>query len=465
MQKKILLVAVIFLVFTVFSTHLHAQTKRPMAKARQWFVTGQGNDANSGKTIQVAFRSLKKAATVAEAGDVVMIGNGIYTDSARESNSTVLDIKQSGRPDAWITWKAIAGHHPELRPLGWNGIHISGSYHILDGLTVVGGNDGITLKDALADGLKSTPDPRFNTNGIFVNGRLNSPKNKPHHVIIRNCSVSKCPGGGIVGIETDYFTVEDCIVFDNAWYMRYGGSGITTLNNWAYDDKPGYHVIVQRNLVWNNKTLVPWVSIGKLSDGNGILLDVTDAKAGATNPNNDPAIKAKIDSTAQADSAKPKRPEWKGRALIANNISAYNGGSGIHTFRTSHVDIINNTTYWNGQVVGYQELFANNSHDIVIMNNIIVPRPNGKVTSNNKNTGIRWDYNLYPAEQTIYKGANDIVADPNFARIDSYLNSHSFKLKKESKARNSGTNDTPQAFDINGKKRPKGIRDRGAFEQ
>jgi hypothetical protein len=213
----------------------------------------------------------------------------------------------------------------------------------------------------LNDAKNPTPNPAFNSNGISIDGRKNSPDAKPHHVIIRNCSVSKCPGGGISGLEVDYLTVEDCRVFENAWFMRYAGSGITTLNNWAFDDKPGYHIIIQRNLVWNNKTLVPWEKTGKLSDGNGIILDVTDLSTGATNPNADAAV-----TTNESALVKPKRPEWHARALIANNVSAYNGGSGIHTFRTRHVDIINNTTYWNGQVVGYQELFPNRSDDVTI---------------------------------------------------------------------------------------------------
>jgi len=80
-----------------------------------------------------------------------------------------------------------------------------------------------------------------------------------------------------------------------------------------------------------------------------------------------------------------RRPVWKGHSLVANNLSAYNGGSGIHTFRTKNVDIVNNTTYWNGQIVGYAELFANASENITIVNNIIVPRPGGKVTVNSTN--------------------------------------------------------------------------------
>lgn len=151
---------------------------------------------------------MQKAAAVVNAGDVVMIGNGIYTDTNRASNSAVLSITKSGRPDAWITWKAIPGHHPQLRPVGWNGISISGSYHIIDGLTITGMNDSLTLLAALNDAKNPTPNPAFNTNGITVEGRKNKPDAKPHHVIIRNCSISKCPGGGVTVLEGDYVTIE-----------------------------------------------------------------------------------------------------------------------------------------------------------------------------------------------------------------------------------------------------------------
>lgn len=439
-----------------------------------WHVSGTGSDANDGKTVNTAFRSLQKVADLVQPGDVVLVGNGIYTNTDKSNGSAVLNITRSGKPNAWITWKARPGHTPEIRPVGWCGIQVSGSYTILDGLKVIGSNDSIVLLKAQEDGKKPTPDPYFNTNGIFFNGRGKTPDEKPHHLIVRNCEVGKCPGGGIVGIEMDYLTVEDCRVYENAWFMRYGGSGITTLNNWAHDDAPGYHIIIQRNFVWNNKTLVAWEKIGKLSDGNGILLDVTDQNPvqGATNPNADAVVTpagaqtATPASTTAAATEKPKRPDWKGRALIANNVSAYNGGSGIHTFRTSHVDIINNTTYWNGGIVGYQELFPNRSDDVVILNNVIVPRPGGKVTSNNRNTNIRWDYNVYPAAQDVFTGPNDIVADPRFIDVQPDPTKGNFRLAKESRALNSGSGDVPQPTDILGKARPKKEgRDRGAFEQ
>ena len=433
-----------------------------------WYVTGAGNDSNTGKSEKTAFRTLQKVAELVEPGDVVYVGDGVYTSSDTSHNSAVLHIKRSGTADAWITWKALDGQYPVVCPDGWGGIAVEASYHILDGINVIGRNDSIALKDAIADLENKIPNPAFNTNGIFINGRNSKPDAKPHHVIVRNCTVAKCPGGGVTAIEADYITVEDCKVFNNAWFMRYAGSGITTLNNWAFDNAPGYHVIIQRNLVWNNKCFVSWERTGKLSDGNGIILDVTN-QDGLNLANPDADATAGQNQTTMAKptaNKKPRRPIWKNRALIANNVSAYNGGSGIHTFRTSHVDIINNTTYWNGTSVGYEELFPNHSTDIVILNNIIVPRPGGKVTSNNKNKDIRWDYNIYPIEQNVFKGEHDIVADPRFVNPHIDLSIGNFKLKKGSPALHSGTDEIPQTVDNQGDKRPKGAgRDRGAYEQ
>jgi hypothetical protein len=434
------------------------------ARAADLYVSGTGSDSNSGKTTASPFRTLKKAASVVEPGDTVLIGDGTYSDADTGGGSAVLTLSKPGRPNAWITWKAQPGQHPVIRPSGWQGIAIRTSYQVLDGLTVIGNNDSITLIDALKDAEQPKPDPRFNTNGITVEGRQNSPDAKPHHVIIRRCEVAKCAGGGIAVLEADYVTVEDCRIYENAWYSRYGCSGFTTLNSWAFDDAPGYHIIVQRNFVWNNKGLVPWGKIKKLSDGNGIILDVTDQeRQGANNPTGDAAAANPAATPAPADPEKPKRPEWKGRALIANNVSAYNGGSGIHTFRTRYVDIVNNTTCWNGQVVNYEEIFANNSQDVNILNNVIVPRPGGRVTSNHRNTNVRWDYNLYPTAQTVLIGPHDIVAEPRLIDVQPNPTKGNFGLAKGSPGIGSGTDEVPLAVNILGKPRTPGRRNRGAY--
>lgn len=409
------------------------------ARATEWYVIREiGDDSNSGLSVKEPFRTLQRAADVVEPGDVVYVGNGVYT-SADARGEAVLEIVRSGTPDAWITWKALKGHTHRIRPSGWSGILIHADYQVIDGLQVIGFNDHIALKHAIADTQHAKPNGYYNTNGIFVDGRLNAPDRKPHHIVIRNCTVCKCAGGGITGIEMDYLTVEHCKVYNNAWYMRYAGSGITTLNSWAHDHEPGYHVIIRNNLVWNNRCLVPWNKINRLSDGNGILLDVTDPRTpDLANPEGDAVVKKEPQKKAVVNPDDPTRPAWNNRALIANNVSVYNGGSGIHVFRTSHVDILNNTTYWNGSSVDYEEIFPNTSRDVVIRDNIMVPRPGGRVTSNNRNAEIVWDGNVYPEEQHVFKGENDIVAIPDF--VDPYLdlNRADFRLRKGSRLKGKG---------------------------
>lgn len=389
--------------------------------ARDWYVTGKGNDSNDGKTELTARRTLQSVADEVNPGDVVWIGDGKYTGGHKDG---VLRILRSGTPDAWITWKAIKGQYPEIHPDQWGGIRVQASYHIIDGLRIYGKNDSIALKYAIADTKNDKANPVFNTNGIFVEGRPMPVDQKPHHVIIRNCIVAKCGGGGITAIEADYITIEDCIVYNNAWYMRYAGSGITTLTPWAFDNKPGYHIIVQRNKVWNNRCLVSWEKTGKLSDGNGILLDVSNRDGQTTtNPNGDAIIKK---STTDD---KPERPVWNNRSLVANNISVYNGGSGIHCFRTCHVDIINNTAYWNGSGVDYAEIFSNNSYDVTIKNNIMVPRPGGRVTDDFNNRDNVWEHNQYPHPQQTLTSPSDVIEDPVFVNPGLDLMHADFQLR------------------------------------
>lgn len=434
------------------------------ARAADWYVSPSGSDGADGHSPATALRTLMKVETLLQPGDRVLLMDGEFTMDGREDQEALVTVYCSGTPDAWITWTAAPGAHPVIRPSGWAGFDIRGSYHLLEGLTIIGQNDRLSLKLALADAENATPNPLYNTNGIIVEGRNNAPDNKPHHITVRNCTVCKCAGGGITVLHTDYIIVEDCLVYDNCWYMRYAGSGITTNGNWAHDDLPGYHVIIRRNRVFNNKTMVPWNKTGKLSDGNGILLDVTDKQMyGLNNPEGDQTVSA---PAANKPVDKNERPDWHYMALIENNVSAFNGGSGIHVFRTSDVEILNNTTYMNGSVVDYGELFSNASENIVIMNNVIVPRPGCKVNIDSRNRNVTWDYNIYPYGERPMSGPHDIVADPMILRPSTDISISDFRLDKKSPALNAGTLSRHSDEDLTGRRRPKGKAvDMGAYEQ
>lgn len=172
--------------FIFFSTMLCAQ---------KWYVSGAGSNDKDGKSLATAFRTLQKAADLVKPGDVVLVGNGLYTNVDQTNGSAVLKIHASGNADSWITWKAIKGETPIVNPRGWAGIQVTGSYNIIDGFHVIGNNDSIYLLEAQEDAKKSTPNPYFNSNDICFEGRNMPADKKPHHLVIRNCEVSKCAGG------------------------------------------------------------------------------------------------------------------------------------------------------------------------------------------------------------------------------------------------------------------------------
>ncbi len=85
------------------------------------------------------------------------------------------------------------------------------------------------------------------------------------------------------------------------------------------------------------------------------------------------------------------------------------------------------------------------------------------MTSNNRNTNVRWDYNLYPTAQTVMVGPHDLVADTRLIDVQPDPTKGSFALAKNSPGLASGTIDVPQATNIVGKPRSNGKRNRGAY--
>jgi parallel beta-helix repeat protein len=403
------------------------------AHAAEWYVSGTGVDTNAGTSSGAAFRTLAKAAGKVAAGDTVWLMDGIYAN---------VTLTISGTPAAWITWKAVPGHAPELRYNGWQGVNIKASYQVIDGLTVTGAIDQATLAEAEADALNASPNGLYNGTGINVDGRLVTAKY--HHVTIRNCTVRKNSGGGISAIQSDYITIENCLIRDNCWYGRYAQSGISLWQCWNSDTVAGYHNVLRRNTLCNNKTLVKWVAINALSDGNGIIFD--DSK----NTQNGSTLGA-----------------YTGRTLISDNLSVANGGSGIHSYMSEHVDIVNNTAYQNGQVVGYPEIFANSSNDVRILNNIMVARNGAAVNGNSSNTNVTYDYNLYFNGTVAVSGAHDVVGNPLFVAPGLDVATADFRLLSGSPAIDSGTtvSGVTSTADRTGLARPQGSAlDRGAYE-
>ncbi len=360
------------------------------SKPKTYYVSGSGNDGNNGLSTSSAFRTIQKAANLTNPGDTVFIMNGVYKNAS--PNGNVVSIIRSGRANAWIRYKAYPGHLPKIQHNGWNGILISNgaSYIEINGLEVIGNNANITLDYAISQ-KNNTRNPLTNGNCISVNAGKNG---RSHHLRIVNNKVHDCGGGGIATAQSDYVTIDNNVVFNNAWYSVYGNSGISMLNNWNSDNKRGYKMFVTNNKTYNNRMYIPWIAVGKITDGNGIIIDSL-----RNNQNN------------------LKLSAYTGRTLVQNNLTFNNGGSGIHAFLSDHIDIVNNTAVLNNQSPELNEgqIFATKSSDVKILRNILYASTGKVINSNIGNQNVIYDYNIYLNSSKItVKGSNDVVADSEF---------------------------------------------------
>lgn len=289
---------------------------------------------------------------------------------------------------------------------------IDASYVVIEGLEFEGNNANITYADAYQayqdykSGTKG-PQANFNTNALSFG--TTTPVS---HIIIRNCRVHDFPGAGVGGGRCDYITIEGNTIYNNAWYMMYAGSGISILDPVHVDNYTGYKIFIRGNICYGNKTTIPWAQISALSDGNGIIIDVNTGTATV--------------------------PAYVGRTLVENNLSYNNGGGGVHAYKAAHVDIINNTAYNNGTVVGYPEIDGIMGSDVKIYNNIMYARSGGACNSNDATA--TYNYNIYFNGSSYRQGASDMTAThPQFVLL-SLDGTADFRLKDISPAINTGSN-------------------------
>ncbi|MBE9198544.1 right-handed parallel beta-helix repeat-containing protein [Nodularia sp. LEGE 06071] len=402
-----------------------------------YYVSGEGSDTNTGLSTSSPFRTIQQAANLTKPGDTVLIMNGVYTNS--DPWGQVILITRSGTPNAWIKFQAYSGHSPKLKHNGWNGILIrdGASYIEINGLEVEGNNNNVTLEYAMSQKSNGN-NPLTNGNCIHIDGRQNG---HPHHINLLNNKVHGCGGGGIAVVQADYVKVDNNEVFNNAWYSVYANSGISFYQNWNHSQSFGYSISVTNNTVYNNRQYIPWIATGTITDGNGIIID--DGR----NTQNGSTLGV-----------------YTGKTIVANNVAFKNGGSGIHTFLSDRVDIINNTTYLNNQSPEIQDgqIFANQSSEVKIWNNILYAYPGKKVNSDWNNNNVSYNYNIYANTSAItVLGSQDIIADPQFVNPSIA----DFRLKPTSPAINTGYSWTGLKTDLLGKSRPSGNRyDRGAYE-
>jgi parallel beta-helix repeat protein len=428
----------------IFSCILHFTIISVHAQEKNYYVSGTGNDSNSGLSISRPFLTIQKASNLSNPGDTVFVMNGTYTNIY----SDVVTIKRSGSADKWIVYTAYPGHHPVLQFNGWQGFDVYGAaYIVISGFEIIGNNANMDSITAYAE-RNNGNNPLTSGNGISVqpNGTQ-----YPHHILIKNNNIHDCGGGGIGTQNADYITIEDNIVYNTSWYSCYDNSGISV--GWCSNfdqDTTNYKIIIRGNICYNNKNLIPAIQGGGITDGEGIIVDIQDGTAGGV-------------------------PAYNGRTLIENNICFYNGGDGITLFRTNNVDVINNTCYLNDQSpsINRGQIAPNQCRNTRIYNNILYALANKKVVFNCcPNINLTMDYNIFwsssgsPAASLIeVTGAHNQKADPLFVLPSTNAAIADFRLQPGSAAIGSGTPLLAPNIDFEGNPRPSGSGiDIGAYQ-
>lgn len=407
---------------SIHNTRVGISKLAQTSSGRTFYVSGSGNDKNNGLTTNTAFRTLQKAANmVSVPGDTVYVMNGTYTRT--DSSKEILVIwEKKGTKNAPITFKAYPGHHPIIRSQNSFAINIVGSsYLVIEGLELIGNNDNITLEYALQQ-KNNLNNPLTSGIGIGINPSFSGGniKQHSHHVVIRNNKISKFGATALGTYKADYITIENNILFNNCLYSPNGPNTITMQYNWNSDNNTtNYKMIISGNISHDNQSLVPYYYGGKITEGNGIMID--DAMNTQSNSTHEPYL---------------------GKTLITNNIVYKNGAAGIQVYSSANVDVVNNTTYQNAQnpaTTHMGEIATVEADRVRVFNNIMYAKKDGVVNTlyKSKNT-IIYDNNLvYNSSKYTSSGLSNIIGkDPKFVDVAT----RNFSLKYGSVAIDAGIN-------------------------
>lgn len=435
-----------------------------------YYVSPTGSDTRNGwtesnsGTTNGPFLTISKAITVAKPGDIVLImGTGVgphYQIDVGSPNNNGVQITNLGAPAGWITFKAYPGQTPEIQGNGWNvfrlGVGFNGAssrdrgpgvgYLEVRGLKLRG------VADTLAEVDKgSTSVGSANTTGITVEGRYAA--NQPHHIRLADNIICTNSGGGIGALQADYVSAENNIVFNNCNWSGYAPSGISFYQAWDFAGSPNvYRIFVLGNTTSNNQSLEPWTAGGKtyISDGNGIIIDNF--------------------SCSQNNETMGYYP---GRSLVQNNLTTGNGGSGMHAYTSKRVDVINNTSYKNSQVITNGELWSNQSDDVRFYNNIMVSPANRPINPIIAPGNVYFYNNLYQVGTggaqpvTGAGGSGNVTNNTANIFVNPAVTGGDFRLTNGSPAFNLGqsTPITPTLDNLGYPRGTDGTTDSGAYER
>jgi parallel beta-helix repeat protein len=410
-----------------------------------FFVDGaSGSDNNEGSEAR-PWKTIQHANDKLQPGQTVLVRAGEYR---RTDYSVIAEITKSGRPGAYITYKAYPGERAKLRStvgVNYNGFEVLANYIIIDGFEIEGHNKELTLARAKAEQVAKQNGgpitPVTVSSGITFGNLEEGRQVTAHHGIARNNLVYDHPQAGINALGADYIIFENNRVQNNSRFSYFGGSGINFFQLRNLDNEANeYRNIIRNNISTGNSNEIPCLCFNfqQPTDGNGIIVD---------------------DFTATG---------YNGKTLIANNIVHNNGGRGIHVFQSGNVDIFNNTAYRNStiELTGQGEITAQDASNVQVLNNIMFASDGRPANRAEQVTNVIFDYNIVFGGTSFNPsgGSRNITGtDPLFAAISG---PNAFALLRGSPAVDAAIGGmAAQLFDVYFAQRPRGPRaDIGAVE-
>ena len=351
----------------------------PCSSTSTIYAGPSGNDQNSGSNPSSP-KTLLGAAAATRPGTTVCLLPGTY-----ELDSSFVP-PHSGSASAWIAYKSCGRAAVNFV---WTGPPDASPLFKLGSGQFPSGPSYLEFRGLHLDGRGNAGD------GFFCRGG--------HHLRFLDNTVTNTGGSGIGSIECDYLTADHNVIVHNGyvppstkvpqWYSW--TSGISFNSNQWFDRHPGFHSIISNNLVTGEVD-----HSEKHTDGNGIILDLSNRTYEYSSANTPPA-------------------------LVLNNVVYGNGGRCLEAYTVTNFWLVNNTCFKN--VLDLPDktdasITVNNSHDGYIVNNLVVAASASHpcYSEENKAEGIRYFANLCFGSSNLLGHSNSsspqfISADPLFA--------------------------------------------------
>jgi len=249
-------------------------------------------------------------------------------------------------------------------------------YFVIDGFEIEGVANNITQQDVANQWWNATD--TIKGSGISINGS---------YITVQNSVVHHMPGSGISATKAVYVTIKNNIVYDCDWWTIAGshGIGITQAQEDADNSSAGeFYNRIENNLIFGveqrimSRVWAKGFATLTIDEGEAFLIQ---------------------EGTQQDDTTSTS---YEGNYLIANNIIAYNGKTGVINL-AKNTTVQNNSYYLNGTLTRQAGFRVNKSDDVVLQNNAIV------AASNKLTYSVGGDYTPYVDNNYVNGGKNSSI--------------------------------------------------------